>query len=72
MINKEIFEQDDLFNIAGCRRQSRLVDWLGSNGIPFLRNARNQIIAHRNESSRDFRRLVCLSQATMADSSSWR
>jgi len=47
MIHNDILEQQDLFDIAGCRRQSKLIDWLGTNNIPFLRNASNQVIVHR-------------------------
>ncbi|MBL4712004.1 MAG: DUF4224 domain-containing protein [Gammaproteobacteria bacterium] len=44
----DIYEQRDLFKIAGCRRQRRLVDWLIENHIPYKRNARGEVIAHRN------------------------
>lgn len=41
-----IYEQSDLFQIAGCKRKSTLESWLRMNTIPFTTNARDEIIAH--------------------------
>ena len=44
----EIYEQQDLFRIARCGRQSTLKQWLTVNQIPYLHNSKNEIIAHRD------------------------
>lgn len=43
----DIYEQRDLFRIAGCGRQSTLKRWLNENQIPYLYNQKNEIIAHK-------------------------
>ena len=44
----DIYEQSDLFSIAKCKRKSTLIDWLNINRIPFLKNARGEIQAHKS------------------------
>jgi len=43
----DIYEQRDLFRIAGCGRQATLKRWLNVNQIPYLHNSKNEIIAHK-------------------------
>lgn len=43
----DIYEQQDLFKIARCGRQSTLVAWLSTNQIPYLHNSKNEVIAHK-------------------------
>ena len=43
----DIYEQADLFSIAKCKRKSTLTSWLHINRIPFLMNAKGEILAHK-------------------------
>ncbi len=44
----DIYEQSDLFQIAGCSRQVALMGWLNNNHIPFTLNAKRKVIAHKS------------------------
>ncbi len=43
----DIYTQTDLYKIADCARQTVLTDWLTLNGIPYSRDAKGRIIAHK-------------------------
>lgn len=42
----DIYEQNDLFKIANCARQSTLKDWLTLNRILYSFDSKGRIIAH--------------------------
>jgi hypothetical protein len=42
----DFYEQADIFQIAKCKRQNRLIAWLKSNRIPFTFDTQQRILAH--------------------------
>jgi len=44
----DIYEQTDLYAIAGCQRRGSLIDWLNINRIPFITNSKERILAHKS------------------------
>ncbi len=43
----EFYEQQDLYQIAGCARQSTLENWLHAQRIPFGYNAKGKVLVHQ-------------------------
>jgi hypothetical protein len=43
----DIYQQQELFQIARCKRQRALRTWLNQNRIPFTHDSKGAIIAHR-------------------------